>query len=165
MNAADFPAVALPEALERLASMPSLVLEVVGRATEAGLRDRATHEEFSLGEHACHLRDVEREGYGVRLARMLAEDCPALEGFDGAAVAKERDYPSQDARAAAREFARLRADFVARAAALPAQSFSRTATFGGRRIMLCDLLAMMVEHDRGHREEIEALARRIGAWR
>jgi hypothetical protein len=29
----------------------------------------------------------------------------------------------------------------------------------GHTITVCDLLAMMVEHDRGHREEIEALWR------
>src|SRR5690349_634024 len=99
--------------------MPAMMLEVFARASDAGLRDRAPHEEFALGEQACHLRDVEREGYLVRLERMLAEDCPALEGFDGAAVAKARDYPSQDARAAAREFARLRAQFLERASRLP----------------------------------------------
>ena len=165
MNAADFPRVALPEALERLAAMPAIMLDVFARASDAGLRDRAPHEEFSLAEQACHLRDVEREGYLVRLERMLAEDCPALAGFDGAAVAKARDYPSQDGRAAAREFARLRAEFLERASRVPAESFARTATFAGRRIMLCDLVAMMVEHDRGHREDIEAIARRIGAWR
>jgi len=165
MNAADFPRVALPEALDRLASMPAFLLGVIDRASEAGLRDRGEGEEFSLGGHACHLRDLEREGYRVRLDRMLAEDCPALQGFDGAAIAKERDYASQDGRAAARDFARERSQLVARFASLPAEAYARTATFGDRRIMLCDLVAMMVEHDRGHREEIEALARRIGAWR
>jgi hypothetical protein len=165
MNGADFPRVALPEALARLASMPALLVEVTDRASDAALRDRAPAEEFSLGEQACHLRDVEREGYLVRLQRMLDEECPALEGFDGAAVAKARDYAAQDGREAAREFARLRAEFVTRASRLPGDAFARTGMFAGRRITLCDLLAMMVEHDRGHREDIEATARRIGAWR
>jgi alkanesulfonate monooxygenase SsuD/methylene tetrahydromethanopterin reductase-like flavin-dependent oxidoreductase (luciferase family) len=120
---------------------------------------------FSLGEHACHLRDLEREGYRVRLERMLAEDRPVLEGFDGAAVAARRDYRSQDGRAAARAFAAERAALVARLARLPPEAFARTAVFEGRAIMLCDLVAMIVEHDRGHREEIEALAREAGPWK
>jgi hypothetical protein len=64
---------------------------------------------------------------------------------------------SQDAHGAAAEFALLRAAFIARAQALTGQQMSRTASFMGRTINICDLLAMMVEHDRGHREEIEAL--------
>jgi len=34
---------------------------------------------------------------------------------------------------------------------------ARTAVFLGRTITVCDLLAMIVEHDRGHREEIANL--------
>jgi hypothetical protein len=34
----------------------------------------------------------------------------------------------------------------------------RTGDFMGRTITVCDLLAMMAEHDAGHREEIAALA-------
>jgi hypothetical protein len=46
---------------------------------------------------------------------------------------------------------------VARAAKLGSMEMARTGTFMGRTITVCDLLAMMVEHDRGHREEIAAL--------
>ena len=41
--------------------------------------------------------------------------------------------------------------------ALSAGQMARTAVFLGRTITVCDLLAMIVEHDRGHREEIANL--------
>lgn len=156
MNAADFRSVTLPEALKRLAEMPAVLQGAVERATPAQLRLRPNAESFCLIEHACHLRDLEREGYAVRLARMLGEEMPVLQGFEGDVIARKRDYMSQDARLAAAQFASAREAFLERARSLTGGEMSRTASFMGRAITVCDLLAMMVEHDHGHREEIEA---------
>jgi hypothetical protein len=158
MNAADF-AVALPEALQRLGEMPAILGDALARATPAQLRHRPDAQSFCLLEHACHLRDLEREGYAVRLSRILEEDRPTLESFEGDAIARERDYMSQDAHGAAAQFARARAAFLERARSLTGDEMSRVASIMGRTITVCDLLAMMVEHDRGHREEIEVLWR------
>ena len=159
MNAADFRSVTLPEALKRLGETPAILRDAVAGATPAQLRRRPNAESFCLLEHACHLRDLEREGYAVRLGRMLDEDMPTLQGFEGDVIARERDYMSQDAHGAAAQFAQSRAAFLERARSLTGDEMSRTASFMGRTITVCDLLAMMVEHDRGHREEIEALWR------
>jgi hypothetical protein len=91
------------------------------------------------------------------MRRMLEERDAVLAGFEGDVVARERDYMAQDAHAAAAEFALARAAFIARAESLTAPQMARTAEFMGRGITVCDLLAMMVEHDRVHREEIAAL--------
>jgi hypothetical protein len=157
MNAADFRSVALPEALQRLAEMPRILRDKMAQATPAQLRLRPDAQSFCLIEHACHLRDLEREGYAVRLARMLEETMPALEDFEGDVIARERDYMSQDGEVAAAQFAAARAAFLSRAEALTGDEMSRTASFMGRTITVCDLLAMMVEHDRGHRADLEAL--------
>jgi hypothetical protein len=156
MNAADFRSIALPEALQRLGEMPAILRVALAQATPAQLRLRPAPESFCLIEHACHLRDLEREGYAVRLARMLDETTPLLPDFEGDVIARERDYMSQDAHAAAAQFALARAAFLERARSLTGEQMSRTGSFMGRTITVCDLLAMMVEHDRGHREEIEA---------
>src|SRR5512132_1523197 len=111
MNAADFRSVTLPEALKRLAEMPAILRDKVRQATPAQLRLRPGADSFCLVEHACHLRDLEREGYLVRLARMLGETAPVLEGFEGDVIARERDYMSQDAHRAAEEFASAREAF------------------------------------------------------
>jgi hypothetical protein len=159
MDVAEFPRVGLPEAIGHLATMPAFVEAALEVASSEELLLRPGGDvEFSLLEQACHLRDVEREGYLVRVRRILAEDVPALASFDGAAVARERDYSSQDARRAAREFAAARRELIGILAPLTPGDLAREAIFAGRRICLADLVAMIVEHDRGHREEIEALA-------
>jgi uncharacterized damage-inducible protein DinB len=157
MNAADIPDVALRPAMESLARMPVYVCAAIDAASPATLLQHRVEGAFSLTEHACHLRDLEREGYLVRVKRILEEERPALEGFDGAAVARARDYPSQDGREAARDFAAARRGLIAILAPLDAASLAREGDFDGKRITLADLVAMVVDHDREHRQEIEAL--------
>ena len=157
MNAADLPRVGLQDAIAALSSMPGF-LEAALQSADAGeLTLRPAEDGFSLVEQACHLRDLEREGYLARVRRILAEDTPALDGFDGAAVAKARDYRREDAHAAARDFAAARREAIALIAPLSAAELARGAMFDGKRITLAELVAMMCDHDRGHREEIEAL--------
>ena len=91
MNDADFPSARLQRAIERLAKMPAFLSAAIEAADPGELVFRPGEVGFSLTEQACHLRDVEREGYLVRVTRVLAENAPALEGFDGTAVAKARD--------------------------------------------------------------------------
>ena len=74
MNAADFQSIQLPEALRLLADMPTVLRAAIVDATPAQLRHKPAPEAFSLVEHACHLRDLEREGYDLRLQRMLGEE-------------------------------------------------------------------------------------------
>ena len=148
----------MDDLLDRIGEMPRFLDAAVEAAGTEELSVRGAGETFSIREQACHLRDLEREGFLVRVRRILDEDVPDLEGFDGAAIAAERDYNAQDARAAARDFASARAELIAiLRRATPAQ-LAREATIFGKRITLADLVAMIDEHDRGHREEIDALA-------
>ena len=157
MDTATFTPVALAEAVERLGSMPGFLASALGSVARVDLTRQPQPGFFSLVEHACHLRDLEREGYLVRVRRMLGETEPALVGFDGDAVAAARDYPSQDGFAAAREFAAARAELISLVAPLTPVELAREGTFGDRRVCFADVIAMMVEHDAGHRAEIEQL--------
>lgn len=158
MNAADIPSLPLTEAIERLAEMPAFLEGALSGRSDAALRQRtAAGGDFSLVEQACHLRDLEREGYLVRVRRILAEEGPGLAGFDGDTIARERDYASQDAGAAARDFALARRELIASLAALAPAQLCRTAVFGGKSITLADLVSMIADHDHGHREEIRLL--------
>lgn len=157
MNAADLPRMGLAESIERLESMPEFLEAALDTATRDELVLRPGADEFSLVEHACHLRDLDREGYLVRVRRMLSEQAPALQSFDGAAVALARSYLEQDARVAAQEFAAARHSLTLLLAPLTADDLKREATFAGKRLCFADIIAMMVDHDRGHRMEIEEL--------
>ena len=147
----------LRETLERLGAMPAFVEAALHEAGEENLGLRPSDDTFALVEQACHLRDLEREGYLVRVRRMLSEKAPVLEGFDGQAVAAARDYAGQDAHAAAQDFAAARRELVAVVGARGADDLKREATFDGRRITLTDLVGMIDAHDNEHREEIERI--------
>src|SRR5262249_61885782 len=87
---------------------------------------------FSLVEHCCHLRDLEEEGYTLRLRRMLREERPTLDDFDGGAVAARRAYPSQDLQAALRAFLEARRSNVNLLASLEDRALARTGPVGDR---------------------------------
>lgn len=157
MNALAFSPIAHAEAVARLGTMPPFLSAALASAAGEDLARQPAPGVFSLVEHACHLRDLEIEGYRVRVERMLCEREPALAPFDGGAIAATRDYPRQDAFAAARELSATRGEVIARIAALTPAELAREGTFDGRRVCLADVIAMILEHDRGHREEIEAL--------
>jgi len=147
----------LAESIDQLEAMPEFLDTALSVVSEEQLRFKPSQDAFSLVEHACHLRDLEREGYVVRVRRMIGEARPALAGFDGAAIAAQRDYMAQDAKAAAQEFAAARRELVGLLAPLTEQDLAREGTFDGDPITFRDVIAMMVEHDRGHRDEIEQL--------
>ena len=163
MKTAAFTPVALVEAVESLESMPLFLASALASVSDDDWKLQPAPGEFSLVEHACHLRDLEREGYLVRVRRMLTETEPALQDFDGGAIAAARDYPSQDADAAARAFAWARSELLDLIRPLDPEQLAREGTFGDRRVCFADVIAMMVEHDRGHREEIEHILERTGA--
>lgn len=159
------PRLGLAEAIERLEGMPEFLRAAVDNAEPGHRVVRPEPGAFSLVEHACHLRDLEREGYLPRVRRMMEEPAPALEGFDGAAVAAARGYLAQDAVRAARDFEAARREVADRLSALTEPDLQRSGTFDGEPITLADVVAMMVEHDRGHRREIERLMEHLEGGR
>jgi hypothetical protein len=157
MNAPETPPSSWAKTLERLESMPAFLEAALHEAGAENFGAKPDDDAFSLVEHACHLRDLEREGYLVRIRRMLSERTPELESFDGQAVAAARDYASQDAHAAAQDFAAARRELLGVLSALAADDFKRDASFGGKRITVSDLVALIDAHDGEHRQEIEEI--------
>lgn len=142
--------------------MPAFLEGALARAGGARHAIRPARGGFSLVEHACHLRDLEREGYLLRLMRLLAEDRPVLEGFEGDRIAAERDYLAQDAVAAARQFAGAREELLRMARGLGREDLARSGEFEGRRVTLDGVLAMAAAHDAEHRGDIDRLLAELG---
>jgi hypothetical protein len=143
--------------LVELAGMPGFLTARFGslgseRATLAG-RGGA----FSPVEHGWHLADLEREGYGVRIERLLREDGPVLPDFDGARVAVERQYRKRALAEGIRAFEGARRSNLVTLRALDPAAWSRRGSQEGvGPIRLSDVPRMMAEHDRAHRAEIDA---------
>lgn len=157
MNAPEKQPAGWARTVERIAAMPAFLEAALHEAGEENLSARPSDDEFSLVEQACHLRDLEREGYLVRVRRILSENVPELDAFDGQAIAAARNYRDQDAHAAAQDFAAARRELVSLLAPLSSDAYGRTALFSGKRITLSDLLTLIDAHDGEHRDEIERI--------
>ena len=147
----------LPELLARLGATPGRLGDVAA-ALAGATRRRPAAGGFAFVEHAWHLADLEREGYGTRISRLLTEKAPALPDFDGDRIAREREYLEEDVALALQVFARARARNVERLAALDAAALSRRGTQEGvGELTLARVPRMMAVHDAGHLQELAAL--------
>ena len=118
---------------------------------------------FSPVEQCWHLADLEREGFGVRIRRMLDESDPALPDFDGDRVARERNYRSLSLRDAIAAFHEARRSNLAALRVLTADQWSRQGVQEGvGAVGLCDMPSLMAQHDAAHRAEIEIWMESVG---
>ena len=139
---------------------------VCGRPFGNGPRWRPTDAGFSLVAQACHLRDLEIEGYSFRLRRLLEQDRPHLDGFDGARVAAERDYDAQNFDEALAAFRDARLANVAAVASLTEAQLARSGVFEDTKdVTVLDVLTMMRDHDEDHLRQLRDLRGALQARR
>ncbi len=149
--------------LERLSSMPHYLESAFARLTPAEAATSLTPGAFAPVEQAWHLADLEREGYAVRIRRLLEEDAPQLADFDGRRIAAERNYRSLDLREGLAAFRAARLVNVALLRGVPTAAWARAGTLEGvGAFALFDLPAQMEGHDASHRAEVEEWRRARG---
>ena len=147
--------------VEDLAAFPATLKDAVA-AAGSQVRVRASDGGFALVEHLCHLADLESEGYGARIERLLSDERPVWDDFDGAAIATARNYLEQDPDAAYQRFVSARHANLARLQAATADDWNKKGTHRGiGDVSLHDVAEMMVEHDRSHAAEIAALVKEL----
>lgn len=146
-----------PELLRGLESMPSELEAAVRLVPRDSLPWKpaawagSPGETFSILEHVCHLRDIDRDGYRVRIGRMLAEDAPDLASIDGDALAVERRYAQADVDEALAAFRDARQAIVARIRTLGDAELARRGTFAEYGpLTLRSLLHYLRSHDQQH---------------
>jgi len=155
------PARAENEALlGRLAAMPEFLAERFASLAAGEATRRGPDDTFSPVEQCWHLADLEREGFGVRIQRLLRETDPFLADFDGARIAQERQYRARSLSEGLRAFQAVRAANLALLRSVGSDEWARSGTQEGvGRVSLSDLPRLMADHDASHRAEIEAWAR------
>jgi transcriptional regulator with XRE-family HTH domain len=146
-----------------LAAMPAKLKAIVDAIPEDRWRTHPRAGGFSLVEHLCHLRDIDGDGYSVRIERMLAEERPVLPDIDGDQLAIERDYLTQDGRAALDAFTATRWAIVGRLGKLEPTQRRRIGLMAGTaEIDIDGLVSAMLAHDSEHLDELEALRAELG---
>ena len=150
--------------LAELGAMRARFAEFVARIAPSHWKTRAKDGNFSLHQHACHLRDIEIEAYRTRLERMLAENTPNLVDVDGSKLARERDYHRQDLAKAQAVFDAVRSEMVQRLVGLSAEQRRRTGLLEGvGEISVEGLVAKMLQHDAEHLADLAQLCRELSS--
>ena len=148
--------------LTQLAHTPVQLAELRDGLAQENARLRPAPDEFSVVENVCHLRDIELEGYSIRIRRLLSENHPALTDIDGTRLSVERDYNGQDLQEALKTFTRARQENLSVLGKASDSDFEREGILeGAGRITLEKLLEVMCEHDEGHVDELKIARRRL----
>lgn len=149
----------LQSALEFLRQTPDLVQDLTSGLPRERQSWRPAEGEFSILENVCHLRDIEAEGYTVRIHKILTEDNPLLLDLDGGRLAIERQYNSGQLVAALEEFRTARSRSLAELQSVSQETFARRGELEIiGPVTLWEMVLKMVEHDRGHIQEIKQLS-------
>ena len=152
----------LSEIIAFLEETPEAVRRLSGGLGGDELRVRNDDGSFSFVEHVCHLRDIEGEGYGARIERMLAEESPLLADIDGAKLAVERRYNEQRFEDGLEAFSETRRRNASALRGLTDEQLGRRGMFEGvGEVTLRRLVSMMYEHDSVHRGEMRELRERL----
>jgi len=141
-----------------LESTPALVAKAAAALNASQVRQAPAGGGFSLLEHVWHLADLEREGYGVRIRRILSEEEPPLSDFEGERIARERCYAKRDLAEGLAAFTSARSRNIEKLRAVGNADWKRRGVqYGIGSVALEDVPRMMAEHDRCHTTEIAAL--------
>jgi hypothetical protein len=154
----------LQSLVEELRRTPARLRELMAGLPPEKEVHKPVPEAFSARENVHHLRDIEAEGYGVRLLRLLGEPDPFLKDLDGSVLARERNYNGRPSGPALEEFALLRAANVERIRRLTPDDLDRKGSWENvGPVTLGKVLELWRDHDRGHLAEIGWLAGRLPA--
>jgi hypothetical protein len=145
----------VPLLLVELAEFATFLRQALA-APQVHWRWRPSSEAWSIVEVVCHLRDVEREVHLPRFQALAETENPFLSGVDADEWAAPRDYFRQDGHAALADFVTARLETLALLKMLPESAWSREArhAFFGQTT-LHELLYLVVQHDRVHRQQVE----------
>jgi hypothetical protein len=149
--------------LAGLSAMPAYLGETYSRLSAEQAAEPGPDGAFAPVEQVWHLADLEREGFGMRIERLLSGCGPQLPDFDGAAVATARNYRTRSLAAGLDAFASARARNIAMLQGIESsETWAQSGTQEGvGRVSLCDMPGFMSQHDAAHRAEIEEWKSRV----
>jgi hypothetical protein len=148
----------LQNLIESLEAMPEFIRTLTKGLSTAELKKKPSEKEFSVLEHVWHLRDIESEGYSVRIKKLLSEKRPVLDDIDGGKLAVERGYNNLDFVEGLKAFTRARRDNIRSIKGLTLEQLYCNGIFkDAAPITLERVLQMMREHDEVHRKELNDL--------
>jgi len=126
--------------------------------------DGIPSEHFTAIEQVCHVRDIEIDGYHVRIHRILHESHPTLASIDSERVAQERAYADANAAHALAAFRAARAETLNVIRRMSTEDLTRTGVFEGYgSLSLRSLIHYLCSHDQQHLAGLQWLLGKIDA--
>ena len=108
-------------------------------------------EPLTAIEQLCHVRDIEIDGYQVRIRRTLTEERPTLASIDTDALVRERAYARDEPARVLAAFRAARVQTLAMVSGLSEAQWARTAVFDGYGpLTLRSLIHYLCSHDQQH---------------
>jgi hypothetical protein len=136
--------------------MPDYLLEFAAALTRSQIRMPGPDGGFAPVEQIWHLADLESEGFGERIRRLMTETRPLLPDFNGTRAARERNYLALSPEAGLKKFTAARMRNLATLRGLDAAAWLRPGMQDGvGEVSLCDMPVFMHQHDAAHKAEIE----------
>ena len=113
--------------------------------------DGVPSEPLTALEQLCHVRDIEINGYQVRIRRTLAETHPTLAAIDTDALVRERAYARDEPARVLAAFRVARAQTLDMISGLSDAQLARSAVFEGYGpLTLRSLIHYLCSHDQQH---------------
>ncbi len=137
-----------------LSSTPAVLRHFLDSLPEEELQRERARDDWAMIEIICHLRDTEREVHAMQLDRLLEKDDSFIPRPDAGVWASERDYLTEDARAAGAVFTDVRAEFLNKLKNVPDDLWlrkARHAIFGPTNFL--EVLSFAADHDRLHLQQ------------
>jgi len=133
-------------------------------AWEPDTWDAIPGERYAALGQACHVRDIEIDGYHVRVRRMLEEENPDLVSLDSDTLAVERNYAADDLDGALQAFRQARAQTVRALRGLSDAQWQRRGTFAEYgELTLHGLINYLASHDQQHLACVQWLLGKINS--
>jgi hypothetical protein len=126
--------------------------------------DGIPSEPFTAIEQICHVRDIEIEGYHLRIQRTLTENCPTLASIDSIAITAQRPYAQENEAQVFASLTAARQKTLQLITHLTETQYQRTAVFEGYGpLTLRSLLHYLCSHDQQHLAGLQWLMGKIEA--
>ena len=123
-------------------------------------------EALTAIEQLCHVRDIEIDGYQVRIRRTLVESHPTLASIDTEALVRERAYARDEPARVLAAFRAARAQTLEMISGLSDAQLARTAVFEGYGpLTLRSLIHYLCSHDQQHLAGLQWLLGKADAAR
>ena len=123
-------------------------------------------EPLTALEQLCHVRDIEIDGYQLRIRRTLSETHPLLASIDTDALVRERAYARDEPARALAAFRAARAGTLETISGLSDAQLARTAVFEGYGpLTLRSLIHYLCSHDQQHLAGLQWLLGKADASR